>query len=240
MNRPKCKPIRSRRAFTLVEMLVVITVISILMGIGASTMKKMTTAQGVESAVPVAESLFAEARAMAKSQGVHTRVVIYAGDRSGKSAEKYLRYMGIVTQSRNGTDSVTWNTPGRGVVLKSRGISLPSKTFFNATLSGLTDADKGEFDVTFPGNTTPQPCFYYEFNAEGILVHPNFAGGATDQPNGIFVVQNGVLPPGKDLPKVLPSNKKDVGGFAIWKRGNTTMFRSPSQIPTVVGGDPEF
>lgn len=221
-----------RRAFTLIEMLVVLVIMSTLLGIGAQVMKNATTAQGTDTGGSMAESLFAEARGLAKGSGSSVRVVIYAGGGSGDERVKHLRYMGIVGQEQdpNGEYSVDSNgDPLFKDRLKARGVQLPPKVFYNAKLSG----DPSTMPVQIPGITGVQQCYYYEFNAEGIIKDPAPVGSTPVS----FVVQSGKLYPTDDTPRVSNKGSRDVAGFAIWKRGSTTIFRNPEQVPSLSSGD---
>lgn len=210
-------------------MLVVVTIVAVLLGIGAKTMKNATTARGVSTAVPIAESVFAEARGLAKGRGDNVYVVIYADttDQDPENHEKLFRYIGVATRPEDADGNEILGEPLR---LTSRGTTLPSQTFYNANLSGMATEETQQ--CLFPGSSDPRECYAYKFNAEGILVEPNQNTGG-DEPNGIFVVQSGMLAPGQEVPRKLPTQSKDVGGFAIWKSGNTSVFRSPNQIPNV-------
>ncbi|WP_083912927.1 prepilin-type N-terminal cleavage/methylation domain-containing protein [Rubritalea marina] len=220
----------SPSGFTLVEMLVVLVIVSTLIGVGASVMKKASSAQGSDTGATMAENLFSEARSLAQSSGAGTRVVIYKAGGKGDEREKHLRYMGIVRQiptnsSNSGQQSYQWNDQ-----LIARGVSLPQNVFFNARLSG----NPPEMSVKIPGFKTPQRCYYFEFNSEGLLVNNSGTTPAS------FVVQAGVLYPNDDQPREAKKGSRDVSGFAIWKRGNTSLFRNPDQIPTLGDRDPMF
>jgi len=224
-----------RKGFTLIEILVVMAIIATLLGLGVGAIKSMATSKGVSTAVPLADSIFAHARQVAKSSGNPTRVVIYA-DTSGDNEDKrsrYLRMMGVAT-GRNGAglpvtkieDVVQWK-------LVSRATILPSNTFFNANLSNKP-ASATETAV-FPGSTDGKSCYVYQFNSEGALID------ASGMPvnDGQFVVQAGRLKPGQDTPDTASNATRDVGGFKIWANGRMAMFRSPNQIISG-SGDAEF
>ncbi|GAA5494844.1 hypothetical protein Rhal01_01008 [Rubritalea halochordaticola] len=233
MKNPSISLFRNKpRGFTLIELIAVIMVIAILMGIGATTLKNVTTAKGVNTGVPIAESIFSEARSLAKGRGVDAYVIIYAdtSDNDADMTEKLYRYMGVATNAEYDANGNL--TEGSGTLrLTSRGSMLPTKTFLNANLSGLTDADK--MPVLIPGSSDPKECYVYRFNSEGILVEPTLSGA--NGPQALFVIQSGVMTPGSDFPKELPKNEKDVGGFAVWRSGQTSVFRHPDQILDING-----
>lgn len=220
------------RGFTLVELLVVLVIISVLMGLGASVMKSATTAQGVSTAVTIAEGVFNEARTLAQSRGVHTRVIVPFGA-DDENHDKNFRYLGIVEQEVNteGEPVYSGDTAVFKNRLSSRGKSLPGKTFFNANLSSPINQESYQI----PGESTAVQCYYYEFNAEGYLVDAESTSG----PSGSIIIQSGRLAPNDSQPKPINTTSRDAGGFAIWKRGNTTIYRSVDQIPGLTG-NPTF
>lgn len=211
----------------------VLVIISVLIGLGATVMRNATTAQGVGTAVPIVEGIFSEARTMAKSSGRHVRVVIPHS--AGKdNHDKNLRYFGIVEQEVDEDGEAQFN--GDSAVFKSRlsarGRSIPAKTFFNANLS----SPLSEASYPIPGERGAVSCYYFEFNPEGYLVDGDDISG---QPSGSVVIQSGRMSPNDQTPRELNNDSRDAGGFAIWRRGNTTIYRSVDQIPGLTG-NPKF
>jgi prepilin-type N-terminal cleavage/methylation domain-containing protein len=210
-------------AFTLIEMLIVITLITVLLTIGAMGLKNMAKASGVSAGLPVAESIFSEARALAMGKGTKARVLIHAQNDSTDEfhRERFLRYMVISYEKLDdqGEPTGTWE-------LASKGVNLPKGVYFSQTLSEKSGISiKKETGVELPGKSMTD-CFYYEFNAEGMLSDP----APTDANVPSFVIMSGSLPPGSEEPKATGDGKKNIGGFVIWRTGRTSVFRHPDQI----------
>jgi prepilin-type N-terminal cleavage/methylation domain-containing protein len=223
---PRIESKQRSRAFTLVEMLVVIAIMSILMTAGAIGLGGMG-GKGVTSGVATAESLFAEARAIAVGQRTRTRVLI-AMDLPNSPSDNLRR---IVVASET-SDSA--GLPSGNWTLTSRGALLPDQTFFSKTFSMSDHARQLGFGVTSE-MTLGSPTFkagyigkyiFYEFNAEGICNTPgaSFVIGAGSR-GGTAATQTG-------LPRVTASAKRDFGGFVVWRNGMTSIFRSPDQVST--------
>lgn len=197
----------------------VIAIIGTLLGVGISTMRSTADSKGVDTAVPLAEGLFDQARKTAKARGENVRVVIYSDlDDSQESLDFRFRYIGVAIVNNGG-----WRLLGRGIL-------LPAKVFFNANESGTTSPIP-EGTAFFPGFETPKTCYYYEFNSEGAL---------TSNADMRFVVQTGRLVPSESVPRAKDSDKRDVGGFQIWKNGRLTLFRGPNHILGDDDGEASF
>lgn len=216
------RPHRSRvaQAFTLVEMLVVIAIITILLTIGALGLKNLSKNSGVSAGLPLAEALFAEARAIAIGKGTKARVLIHANHDSGDELhrERYLNYMAIAfeTLDADGVPTGTWE-------IASTGTKLPSGVYFMKDLSETNAPTLPEMTIMLPGRKSSR-CFYYEFNAEGLISDPAPAANLVPR----FVIQSGSLPPDATEPQV--GTGKNMGGFVIWRSGRTSLFRHPEQI----------
>lgn len=217
-----------RSAFTLVEMLVVIAVMSILMTAGAIGLGNIG-GNGVTGGVETADAIFDEARTMAVSQRTNVRVMV--AKQLDNNPQENLRRIIIASQPLNAD-----GTPNTSVwEISSRGALLPEKTFFSEEYSQNNHESGGNLrEDSAPrrqggGGVAPTMAgeyFVYEFNAEGICTTP----GAS------FVIGSGVrnLQSLTELPRVTASGKSDFGGLVIWKNGRTSVFRSPDQIsPTI-------
>ena len=226
---------RSSKGFTLVEILVVMAIIATLLGVGVGAIKNIASSKGVDTAVPLADSIFAQARQVAKSSGAPTRVVIYA-DSSGDNEDKrdrYLRMIGVATGRDGAGLPVTDIADVTQWKLVTRASTLPSNTYFNAKLSNKPGT--ATETAIFPGSTSGKNCYVYQFNSEGALVDPS----GTPVTDGQFVVQAGKLRPGATAPDTAANATRDVGGFKIWANGRMAKFRSANQIING-SGDAEF
>lgn len=216
------------RAFTLVEVLVVIAIMSVLMTAGAIGLGSMT-GKGVTSGVASAESLFAEARGIALGKGVRACVLVRkewpaAAPGDPRNADDLRRILVASEQIETNTGLAKWE-------IQSRGTTLPDQVFFSDVYSKKnhgTGADKvptvtsSDFSVT--KSSLEGEYYIYIFNSQGIC----------ETPGASFVVgagaRNGTKKASIDPPKVTSAGVRDFGGFVIWRNGNTSVFRSPDQI----------
>lgn len=214
--------ISSLKGFTLVEMLVVISIMAVLLTIGSMGLRNLSKATGVSAGVPIAESLFSEARSQAISKGTKTRLLIHAQNNANDEfhRERYLRYMAIAAEKLDDTGLPT----GEWEII-SKGVSLPQGVYFMKELSQINAPELLTMDIVLPGNSETN-CYYYEFNTEGLISKPEI----TEDEVPRFVIQAGNLPPGKDEPIISENNKRSMSGFVIWRSGRTSLFRSPDQI----------
>lgn len=230
----------NKDAFTLVEMLVVIAIISILMTAGSIGLSGMG-GKGVTSGVATAESLFDEARTTAVGRNIRACVLI--GQTMTNNTGDDLRRMVVAYEAVNADGKPADPDNQRpNWVLSSRGAVLPDQTFFSTKFSKkdhaagtgepdtITDTSLRDASGAALKNTSPFKGTYYiyEFNSQGICKTP----GAS------FIIGTGSRPLSKSAttapPRATAGAKRDFGGFVVWRNGRTSLFRSPEQMGSTV------
>ena len=233
---PPCRQAPFHAAgYSLLELLIVISIMATLMTVGSFGIKNFSKASGVSAAIPIAQGVFSQARSLAIEKGTNTRVLMHndSDTTAGLNRERNLRYMVVQYLDTNDTEVTTddeW-------VTASRGVKLPDGVFYSLALSGQGAAPNvdptpaAEPTPTLPGGVA-STCRYYEFNSQGIITKPEPDSG-TDYGNNVprFVIRAGSLPPGRAAPIAASgAGERNAGGFVIWKNGRTAVFRHPDQI----------
>ncbi len=224
-----------KSAFTLVEMLVVIAIISILMTAGSIGLSGMA-GKGVTSGVATAESWFDEARTTAVSRNIRSCVLV-AKSLTDSPADD-LRRM-VVAYEEVDANGLPVSTPAQepNWVLSSRGAVLPDQVFFSqgfskqdhskgaGAINEITDAKIKDAKSAYKGT-----YLIYQFNDQGICKTPGTS----------FIIGSGSRVSSASAtaqpPRVTSSAKRDFGGFVIWRNGRSSVFRSPDQMGDAVKG----
>ena len=236
---PPCRQAPLHAAgYSLLELLIVISIMATLMTVGSFGIKNFSKASGVSAAIPIAQGVFSQARSLAIERSTNTRVLIhYYNNTLRLNRERMLRYM--VVQYEEKDENGEFYTPPRWETA-SKGVKLPDGVFYSPALSGrgvapnVVGADR-TVDARLPAQAAglTSTCVQYEFNSQGIITKPEADGGGTDYVNNVprFVIRAGSLPPGRTEPIAAGgAGERNAGGFVIWKNGRTAVFRHPDQI----------
>ena len=244
----KIQPATGKNAFTLIEMLVVIAIMSILMTAGSIGLSGMG-GKGVTSGVATAESLFDEARTTAVGRNLRSCVLV-AKQLTNNPGDDLRRIVVGYEETETNKSSPNYgqakdpDNANPRWVLSSRGATLPDQTFFSETLSSKNHSSGGgaipeitDSKIVSAKNAYKGTYFIYQFNSQGILIDPtspNYQGGAS------FIIGSGTRNSSKPAtgsnsspPRIMSSAKRDFGGFVIWRNGRTSVFRSPDQIGNI-------
>lgn len=200
--------IKKTLGYTLVEMLVVMSIIAILLSVGASSIKNLATSKGVDVGVPIMKSVFKEARQKAITSGEATRVLIYlsGGDGTNKEKlEKFCRYVAVAVDDGTGTFEVT-----------SKPVSLPEQCYFDADLS----QGDATVTITLPGDSSTSTCAFWEYNALGIP-SVELATSSTTPTTSKVILNNGRVRLNSGSFELVTSSagEREYQGFALTKHG---------------------
>jgi prepilin-type N-terminal cleavage/methylation domain-containing protein len=241
MNPETHPPMPHRRAFTLVEMLVVIAIMSVLMTAGAIGLGNMG-GKGVTSGVATAEALFAEARATAMGRSLRSCVLIAKTLKNSPADD--LRRIIVAYEEVDPATGMAKDPTGLSPTweLSSRGALLPDQTFFSAKLSERADASSKTIN-TIPSSKIKNvkasyegEYYIYMFNSQGNSTDPDIKnqgmGGST------FVIGSGARNPAKSAteapPRLTASAKRDFGGFTIRRYGWTSIIKDlEKKLPAI-------
>lgn len=220
---------RGRRAFTLVELIVVIGLIALLLGaVGLSL-----SGPGVStlaSAQNTLASLVATARAQAAVKQTEARILIYGTRPPSGDSGRFLRYIRVVTADTPGVTGAgaRWTPVGSPVSLPSGICIVPTTT------TGLLATG-----VVWPANPAPVSTFLTATPARYIIAGDP-ATSATDTYYALQFTPDGVITPAaaklavatttvtNGLPQF--TNAGAVRGLAFRTSGAVTRVNEPSSF----------
>ncbi len=200
---------RAGRAFSLVELLVVVAIIALLLGAGA-TMLGGNSARGtsVQGAAETGISLVELARRSALASQRKARIVVNDNPQS----EGYLRQM---------TVAVAEDTAGTSWKAVARPITLPQGSFLHPELA--TGFRQDSFDFRTGGFGSGGAARYLEFDVVGHLM-PAAGGAASAQLVFAAGIPAAAAPFTPEFPDTL---SKIRDGFIIRRSGAIVRFEDP-------------
>jgi type II secretory pathway pseudopilin PulG len=216
------KTITSRSAaFSLVELLTVIGIISVLMVAVFSGLRGGGDARKVDGAVNVGASMAYAARLDAMSQGLGSLVVI---DNGPDSDTRYRRM--VVFEGTGTPNNVQWEMAGNPV-------TLDTGVFFLEDYSNGYGTERSfDFSEAAPQDgQTGSPCIVYEFNSSGHVVNLTGTGDIR------MVFGPGIMPPGTTeltFPADETAKEEMLAkrlGFLLRPNGRPVYLTEPDQMP---------
>ncbi len=239
-------PTKKRNAFTLIEMLVVITIMGILMVMAASVLDDVGKGRSVDSAVSQLEGLLEEAKATAYGNDTSTRVIIVEDKDNTDANSKHLRYAAVMMlrkkdKSDGKYDGSDVSTEGRWRST-SAGVTFPNGVFFSPEHSKpLEWAEQGDeemmgYDLMNIAGLGPVNVYYFEFDEKGRFVSPLADPRNPTAPQRIVVMEASRTRSSKFehgiSPKQTDSKGRPIGakGLVLWPSGDTSRLRTLDQI----------
>ena len=215
------------KGFTLVELIVVITIMVAMMALAASMLRGGGRAQGLQAAVEMVDGMVQEARLDAMGKGTWSRLIIVS---TPDDASRNMRTLGVMSKN---TRTGKWH-------LVNRLQTLPAGFYISPTYSTLLEGSgksrakstyksfssrDGQDTVNLPGNGLTDIYFYFiEFDEEGRMSQPN-------APTRLVVVSGSAGDGKEERPSPMTDGKPGLaGGIVIYPKGNISRLRTDEQV----------
>ena len=237
---------RSSAAFTLVELLVVVTIIGIMMSLASTVLRDPGRGRTLDSALDLITNMIQEARATAQGNDTYARLVIADDPKDTAPNSRHLRYMVVQRLKRTSMENGSYDASGVDTsngtwVSTSAGSLLPSGIYFSPTYSrtlGWAEnaGAKVAATTTRLGAKAKSRVYYFEFDEKGRFVSPGSGPSAPSQPQRIVLIHahRGTGRNSIDglVPLQLDSHRRPVGarGIVVWPSGYTTPMRTQEQV----------
>lgn len=231
-----------RKGFTLVELMVVMTIIAVMMSLMATVLRDPGGARTLDSGVDLLTNLIAEARATAQGNDTYTRLVIANDPNDTSRTSRHLRYVVVQMFKKTGTnnDGTSMEMQGEWVSTSS-GNMLPPGVYFSPTYSqSLSWADGAgnriATDMVRVSRDKRVRAYCFEFDEKGRYVSPAAGPTTPSQPHRLVLI-NARPGKGRDshdgiIALQLDSRRRPLSakGLVIWPNGNTSPLRTQEQV----------
>ena len=236
---------RDSRGFTLVELMVVMTIIGVMMALATTVLRDTGTTRTLESGVDMLQNLVQEAQVTAQGNDTYTRLVIANDPKDTSNSSRHLRYMVVQVYRKNPTQAESYDgtdlTTSGEWVSTSPGVMLPPGVYFSPSYSRALSWAEGIGDRLNTGSASlsknkSSRIYYFEFDEKGRYVSAQSNPNSPSQPQRIVLI-NARPGSGRDakngiVPMQMDSNKRPLGakGIVLWPAGNTSLLRTREQI----------
>lgn len=211
---------RSRKGFSLIEILTVMLIIGVLAVIGLVGVNSINKGNSVKGAVSTVSSLALAARNEAMTKGLGSRLII---DADLDHPQRYLRRFTVL----EATDPDDWDNPNIPEwTYSTKPTLLPEGVYFSEDYSSGYGTMQFDFKNTLTGQagSSGDDVFYYEFNGNGRLVD---VAGANDLATIVFMA--GIQQPGDGTWSSPGDMEFSMDGFIIRRLGRLTFFDNPTE-----------
>ena len=209
---PRCSSPGSK-GFTLVELIVVITIMVAMMALAASMLRGGGRGQGLQAAVEMVDGMVQEARLDAMGKGTWSRLIIVS---TPDDEARNMRTLGVMSKN---TRTGKWHLVNRLQTLlegakKARGEKSTARDFASRD---------GQDTVNLPGNRMTD-IYFIEFDEEGRMSQPN-------APTRLVVVAGSAGNGKEERPTPMVDGKPGLaGGIVIYPKGNISRLRTTEQV----------
>lgn len=178
MMRAKNEQNLLRRAFSLVEMLVVLAIISILVGLATSGMESVLSAGGLTQSMESLNSDLSLARqaSVVENVEIEVRFLMVADGNSGRPGKQYRAYQLVKRDAVTDPEDDDYSRPGTEN-FEAATIPITPVRFFPSGVILLDDARRstllsdvsrqGEESILLPGSSETAEYAYFRFTPEG-------------------------------------------------------------------------
>lgn len=251
---------RTPKGFTLIEVLVVITIMVVLMTMAGSVLNNMGKGKSIQAGVEQLDSFIREAQATAIGNDTLTRVVFINDEANNSRDSKHLRMIGVMRlrqderELRSGKNGSQKGGGYDGTVSRAKGVwvstsrlqELPANVYFSpkysTPLEWSDDADGGSMlgnDLMSFAGLGSKNVYYMEFDEKGRFVAPMASPENGTAPQRVVLIEGKRSTSSRAENGIEPKSLDEAGrpngarGLVLWPNGNVSRLRTLDQIEKV-------